>query len=209
MTVADTHRWLFALMMAGVLTGCQKSVSQEVDEQLANIHAAAVPVPIAKHPDEAVMPVHYEAKNDPFVSPFHRQKDPAHDAAHDAKPDGAKRTDSRLDDQKEASLPSHMLAPVFFGKKTTINPHRHKEPLEQHPLASLRYQGRVERDGEIVALVMSPDGVAHPVQIGRYLGENHGKITHISRDEIRITEALLQADGQYYERKTQLVFSGK
>lgn len=193
-----------------LLMGCQPSVDQEVESKLAAIHATTSPPPDMKHLDVASDVVHYQPNNDPFASPFGRN----HQSHHDRDEQDTARQSKSLEETAKPVAPTaqnHIekltTTPQIFGKRMTVNPSRSREILEQYPLASLRYQGRVEKDGRLMAMVLSPDGVAHHVRVGQYIGENHGVITHISHEQIGIVEASLQIDGHYYERKTHLAFS--
>lgn len=205
---------IFILMVCGIsMAGCRQStVADEIDTKVAGIHAASTPPPAVRHLDMVVKKIHYQAKNNPFVSPFYvanseRQTDlktQAQSANTSAELVGNQMPKTTQNQRQENAV----VAEVVFGKKVLVNPNRSRQMLEKHLLSSLKYRGRIEQDGRLTALLIGPDKVAYPVHIGQYVGQNHGKIIHINREKITVAEAVVQADGQYYERLVQLKFVG-
>lgn len=84
---------------------------------------------------------------------------------------------------------------------------RRKEPLESHPLDSLRMVGTLDRADDTWALVRTSDGTIHRVQPGNHLGQNHGKITAISESSVNLTEILPDGLGGWIERAASLALS--
>ena len=84
------------------------------------------------------------------------------------------------------------------------NQHRLKEALESYELSELQLVGTLEQES-VWALIRSSDGVIHRVQIGNYIGKNHGKILSISDTEVTLKEIALEGTtGRYIERASSL-----
>lgn len=77
---------------------------------------------------------------------------------------------------------------------------RRKEFLESFPLDSLVMVGTYEQDDQFWGLVVDPEGTIHRVSVGHYMGHNHGMITEISEQEIKISEWLNDGLGAWRER---------
>jgi type IV pilus assembly protein PilP len=84
---------------------------------------------------------------------------------------------------------------------------RPKEALEEFPLDALRLVGSLERSGGKWSIVKAPDGAIYRVQPGNYLGQNNGKITHISDELIELTEIVEDGQGGWIERQASLALS--
>lgn len=80
---------------------------------------------------------------------------------------------------------------------------RRKEALENFELGQLQYVGTLEQEKRW-ALVRSPDGVIHRVQVGNYMGQNHGKILSISDSELKLNEIVSQGKNGFIERETSV-----
>lgn len=81
---------------------------------------------------------------------------------------------------------------------------RVREELENNPLDALRMVGVLERDEDLWAIVRSPDGVIHRVQVGNYIGRNHGRIQSIDEDRIALVEIIPDGQGGWQEREASL-----
>jgi len=81
---------------------------------------------------------------------------------------------------------------------------RQKELLEFFPLDSLRMVGILEREGVRWALVQSTDKAIHRIREGNYLGQNFGKVTHVSEQQIDLVEIVPNGQGGWMERQAQL-----
>lgn len=92
------------------------------------------------------------------------------------------------------------------GSGSGIQPdfNRNKEYLEQFPLDALAMVGTITSGGEAYALVSDPDGSVHRVQVGNYLGQNHGKIIEISETEIKVNEIVPDGLGGWMEHKAAI-----
>ena len=77
---------------------------------------------------------------------------------------------------------------------------RHRESLESFPLDTLRYVGSLERDGNMWAIIISPNALIHKIQVGNYIGQNYGKITDISDSRVEISELVTNGMGGWIER---------
>jgi len=88
------------------------------------------------------------------------------------------------------------------GLRPDLN--RQKELLELFPLDSLRMVGILERDGMTWALVQSSDKAIHRIREGNYLGQNYGKVTHVSEQQIDLVEIVPNGQGGWIERQAQL-----
>ncbi|STY90053.1 pilus assembly protein PilP [Moraxella bovis] len=83
---------------------------------------------------------------------------------------------------------------------------RVKEPLEEFELLQLTYRGKVVApNGQEYGLVQTPDMMVHDVQVGNYLGKNHGRIVEITSTQINLIEIVKDTDEQYVEKTTPLV----
>jgi type IV pilus assembly protein PilP len=81
--------------------------------------------------------------------------------------------------------------------------YRRKEALESYLLGDLQFVGTLEQDG-IWALVRASDGIINRVQVGNYMGHNHGQVLAISEAEIMLKEIVADGNGMYVERDSSL-----
>lgn len=84
------------------------------------------------------------------------------------------------------------------------DPNRNREELEQYPLDSLRMVGTLERDDATWAVVVDTEGAVHRVQVGNYMGENHGKIVAVLEDRIELIEIARNVTGSWEQRPASL-----
>lgn len=80
---------------------------------------------------------------------------------------------------------------------------RRKEPLESHPLDSMKMVGSMLKEGRPVALVRV-DNLLYQVQPGNYLGQNFGRVTKVGETELVLREIVQDAAGEWIERKATL-----
>lgn len=92
------------------------------------------------------------------------------------------------------------------GNSALIAPElqRRKEALESVPLPSIAMVGSLLRSGQPVALVRV-DGLLYQVGLGNYLGQNYGRVTRITENEVVLRELVQDADGEWTERMANLV----
>ncbi len=88
------------------------------------------------------------------------------------------------------------------------DPNRRREELEQFPLDTLRMVGILEQNNEIWGLVQSKEKTIYRVQPDNYMGQNHGKISRITEDQIELTELIPDGIGGYIERRATLALAG-
>lgn len=84
---------------------------------------------------------------------------------------------------------------------------RNREELESFPLDGLRMMGTLEKDENFWAIVRDPDSIIHRVQVGNYIGQNHGKITNISEDRIEVLEIIPDGRGGWEERNAEMALA--
>tara|TARA_R110001606_G_scaffold346892_3_gene495915 strand:- start:21893 stop:22429 length:537 start_codon:yes stop_codon:yes gene_type:complete len=82
---------------------------------------------------------------------------------------------------------------------------RLKEELEFYPLSELVLVGTLEQESEGVwGLVRAPDGIIHRIQIGNYIGQDHGKVLTISDVDLTLKEIIPDGNGGYLEHDASL-----
>ncbi len=81
--------------------------------------------------------------------------------------------------------------------------HRLREVLESYALKDLSMVGVLEK-GHRSAMIRSPDGVIHLVNVGNYIGENSGKILVITDSELRLREIVAGETFAFVEREGAL-----
>ena len=80
---------------------------------------------------------------------------------------------------------------------------RLKEALEEYGLGELSLVGTLEQES-MWALIRSPEGVIHRVQVGNYIGKNYGQISTISDTEVAFTETVPDGNGGYIHRNNTI-----
>ncbi|WP_299731865.1 pilus assembly protein PilP [uncultured Endozoicomonas sp.] len=76
---------------------------------------------------------------------------------------------------------------------------RVKQYLEKFEMDSFRLVGSISNDEGFWGLVRGSDGV-HRVKVGDYIGRNHGRITYIDEQELRVTEIVPAGPKYWIER---------
>lgn len=84
---------------------------------------------------------------------------------------------------------------------------RNREELESYPLDALRMMGTLEKEEQFWAILRDPDAIIHRVQVGNYIGQNHGKITSITEDRIEVLEIIPDGRGGWEERDAQMALA--
>lgn len=77
---------------------------------------------------------------------------------------------------------------------------RSREYLEGFSLDTLAMVGTLNINETMYGLVQTTDGLIHRVIPGNYLGQNDGRITHITESEIGLVEIISDGIGGYIER---------
>jgi type IV pilus assembly protein PilP len=103
---------------------------------------------------------------------------------------------------KNPSSPECGQNTVTEGPKPDFD--RNREELESYPLDGLRMMGTLEKGDQFWAILRSPDSIIHRVQVGNYIGQNHGKITEITEDKIQLLEIVPNGRGGWEERDAEL-----
>lgn len=81
---------------------------------------------------------------------------------------------------------------------------RQKEFLEGFPLDALRMVGTLQKDGQLYALIKTPEGAVNRVRKGNYLGQNYGLVVGITDSGVELREMLQDAAGAWTESKAVL-----
>jgi type IV pilus assembly protein PilP len=113
----------------------------------------------------------------------------------------------KADGRRNPFVPTEMVEDVFADDADDgprPDPNRRKEELESFPLDALKMVGTLNRQGEIWALVQTPDGTIHRVKTGNYLGQNDGRIISIEEERVRLVELIPNGRGGYLERQASL-----
>lgn len=84
---------------------------------------------------------------------------------------------------------------------------RKKEPLEAFSLDTLKLSGMIERGGEVWVIIKAPDSIVYWVKRGNYLGQNYGKITHITESKVDVAETIPDGSGGWQSRQASLVLA--
>jgi type IV pilus assembly protein PilP len=92
---------------------------------------------------------------------------------------------------------------IMNGIQPDLN--RRKEVLESYPLESLSMVGSLQRQDVIFALIKSPEGTLFRVTIGNYLGQNFGRINHVSESEVKLLEIVQDGVNEWVERTSALM----
>ncbi len=77
---------------------------------------------------------------------------------------------------------------------------RNREYLEQFPLDTLRMVGTLMIGDDNFGLLQTSDGLIYRVSVGNHVGQNDGRITTISDQEIQLLEIISDGLGGYLER---------
>jgi type IV pilus assembly protein PilP len=107
--------------------------------------------------------------------------------------------------KEEAPSPQSAVTSTGSGLKPNFD--RNREELENFSLDSLRMMGTLELNNELWGIVRSPDGTIHRVQLGNYMGRNHGKIVGISEESINLNEIIQDGQGSWQERDAALALA--
>ena len=89
---------------------------------------------------------------------------------------------------------------VGITDKSSPNNDRPPEYLEGFPLESLRLIGIIKYEGKMFGLVQTPEKPKH-VTVGNYIGANFGRITEITKTEMRITENVKDANDLWVKKE--------
>lgn len=96
------------------------------------------------------------------------------------------------------------LKPSKGGNAFQPDLNRPKEVLEQYPLDGLRMVGSIKKDGQLYALVRTPESTLYRVKKGEHMGQNFGLVVAISDASIEIREIVQDGVGDWTETKATL-----
>jgi type IV pilus assembly protein PilP len=85
---------------------------------------------------------------------------------------------------------------------------RPREYLERFELDTLLMVGTFNKESSEWALIKDPDGVVHRVAVGNYMGQNHGKVSAISNDEVQLSEFIADGVGGWLVREASIALGG-
>lgn len=80
---------------------------------------------------------------------------------------------------------------------------RQKQYLEQFEADSFSLVGSISNDDGLWGLIRGAEGI-HRVKVGDYLGQNHGRITYIDEEELRMVELIPAGPAFWVERPRTL-----
>lgn len=90
---------------------------------------------------------------------------------------------------------------IVQGRSVTPDFDRPKQPLEDFGVDQLAMVGTIQRpSGPLIALVKDELNVVHQVNIGSYLGRNHGKVLTVADTQIEILELVPDGRESWIER---------
>ena len=85
---------------------------------------------------------------------------------------------------------------------------RPREYLERFELDTLTMVGTFNKESNEWALIQDPDGTVHRVSVGNYIGQNHGKVSAITNDEVLLSEFIADGAGGWLVRDASIALSG-
>jgi type IV pilus assembly protein PilP len=99
-------------------------------------------------------------------------------------------------------------AGVSTGSGIRPDTSRRKEELEAFPIETLKMIGTIEMKSNLWGLIKSSaDGTVYRVQAGNYMGQNYGKIIHISADKIELMEIVPDKPGTWREQQMSVTLA--
>ena len=84
---------------------------------------------------------------------------------------------------------------------------REKEILERYSLASLIMQGSIGKQGQLWALVRTPDGQSMRVGLNQHMGLDLGRVIRITDTYVDLIETIPDGKGCWITRETQLAMA--
>lgn len=94
-----------------------------------------------------------------------------------------------------------------INKSSVLQPNlnRPKDPMEAYPLESLKYVGMLSKNKLTYALLKTPDNAVQQVKLGNYVGQNYGKVTQITDNEVVLNEIVQdELSGDWVARVSSL-----
>jgi type IV pilus assembly protein PilP len=87
------------------------------------------------------------------------------------------------------------------------DPNRTPEFLENFPLDTLRMVGTLEQQGNLWALIQTPEKTIQRISKGNYLGQNNGKVLDVSDAGIKLEEIIPDGFGGWRKRDGSIALS--
>ena len=103
---------------------------------------------------------------------------------------------------------SEQVAQSNSGSGPRPDLQRPREYLERFELDTLVMVGTFEKGSNEWALIQDPDGTVHRVSIGNYIGQNHGKVSAITNDEVLLSEFIADGAGGWLVRDASIALGG-
>ena len=104
--------------------------------------------------------------------------------------------------------PTNVVVKNASGKSAgKPDENRPKQVLESKNFVSLSMVGSLDRRGVRSALIGDDEGI-YRVEVGDYLGKNHGRIVSIEEYRTDVTEVVPDGDGGWIERPRILPLKG-
>lgn len=95
--------------------------------------------------------------------------------------------------------------PVVTQYRPDLN--RPKELLEKVGLDKLQFVGTIG-SGNVLSALINHDNHVYTVKTGNYMGENFGRVSKITPDEITLVETVEDANGNWVRRQTIMALGG-
>lgn len=115
-----------------------------------------------------------------------------------------------------SALRSPFKSPVIFEELAAISKiealapdeNRRKDPLERYTLGELTFVGTLSKpDDGLKALVKTAQQSVVVVEVGNFVGKNHGKIINVTDTQIDIVETVPNGSGGWISRPQTLVLA--
>ncbi len=168
---------LSSLLLLVLMTGCSNDDFSDLNQYISQVKA---------RPKGPIQPLPEIKVIEPFVFKPEGLRDPF-------KPLELPEQDSGIDISKTNGIKP--------------DPSRRKEELEAFPLDGLKMVGTVVMKSSLWGLIKASDGTIHRVQVGNYMGKNHGKIIRIVTDKIELMEIIPDKPGTWREQQTSLALT--
>ena len=114
-------------------------------------------------------------------------------------------------DARSPFEPPVVVKPVDPNRKTATvkpDPNRVKQFLEQFNAGQIAMVGTLSQGSRLFGLVRDPNGGVHRVQLGDYMGSDHGKILAIDENRIELQEIVSDGTGGWVERERTVNLGG-
>ncbi len=84
---------------------------------------------------------------------------------------------------------------------------RPRQPLEKWQLSDLSLRGVMQQGSKVRALVLTPERELISVEVGDYIGQNHGQVIAINPQQVHLVELVYDNQTGWQERKQELSIS--